>query len=766
MLHARGFVDNPYPLQHFVDRLPDYDVAQLRTWMRLYFHKPTSAAYFIQSIVCTVMIVILIACGGVVLIYRLWGQTLWLFRLQETRGASLIIPNSITCFVLFEATYGALWLANVWNNLAIDKWGSSPNYTGFWNGTPWILLFIGAWCGAWGTFFASPGILHKSSRVTGFDARRLIPGPKLCNFIGFFAPFAFTAASLAVSIPTGLTYKHAVQTWQSWDAQAASLNQTEYPVPVDIREEAAQVWKDITDAWWWSSIGWLALLVFAWAFLVFYVFCGGFLLFTIYSQLCMLRAPKIDHQKKDPRQETNPTAAAESPRWDADHAAHEAFDLEMTRAQASTFFPPLAASTMATGPTTRRRRVKMLRSAMVNVSFIYGAISLGTLGFVINLHWLLEAQYEQAALGPVEMNRTYERYMAVASWIASVFGLICFTAISQKTFEGVFEEWSAVREAKKAAAAVQGSQGSSLTVQGKKFPKASSSASFRLKSLKSSLANSLVSQNGSQAQQPPLPTQGMTSEIDPAHADALQHFQRRRQTSLNMLAAVSASDAHEEPNGTWAHPPLQSIRGLGIGTEHDDVSRHGDATWDSSLRKISTLPFDHCRISSDVGEELADEPADAEGVGPTQSTSGLYSGRRSVNTNGIIVQRAVTCTSEDARKYVAELNAMQPSNSSSFQIPTSPGPRSHEDADGSADFRIEESRAERRRQFHRDDSIASFDADLDTLSSDSGSIQPPRRSGRRTPANVHAGMSEGGRTSLTLTGSTPKWEGTPDRFQD
>ncbi|KAE8214824.1 hypothetical protein CF327_g1815 [Tilletia walkeri] len=761
-----GFVPHPLSVDHFAANLPDYDVAELRHWMRLYFHKPTSVGYFVQSIIITVWLAIILFFGLVVILYRLWDRTLWLFRIQETRGSRLIIPNSITAFVLFEAAYSLVWTANVWNNLAIDKYDAEPLLTGFWNGTPWILLFSGAWCGAWGTFFASPGILHRSSRARGFDPRRLVPGPKLCNFIGFFAPFAFTATSLAVSIPTGLTYKNAVRKWKAWDAQAAAVSQSEYPVQGDLRAEAAEVWKGITDAWWWSSIGWLALLVFAWAFLLFYVMCGGFLVYTIHSQLQTMRIRRNEgaNQGQDGPASGPDTAGPEAPRWDRQNAGEIAADLEMSRAQASTFFPPLATQgTATTGPTTRKSRIRMLSSAMTNVSFIYGAISLGTLGFVINLHWLLESQYQQAVIGPVETNRIYEKYMAVASWVISVFGLICFTAISQKTFEGVFEEWSANREAKKMAKNQSKHSDSSTTLMARNPSKTTSSVSMRLKSLKSTLVSPIASPPASRA--PSVRTRKRFNSadvaMDPAHAQALQYFQRNRVAGLGLVAMGDGDDGAQVveqgilSDGYAALGPQTAGPG-GLSFQMPHATPDG-----TSSHHILALPFDHYRVSVDKTDAKVLAVAGNDGsiiprMQPLPTPSGSLTPRRYGSaSSGIIIQRAITSTSEDIRMYAGSGEGIERSISSGSGLrdkskKESPSPRSDTRRTKFDAFQSEPvppavpapalSASQRRREFHQDDSIAFTDSEdvldeeiassyLDSQS-ESGSVRHPLRPSR------------------------------------
>ncbi|KAK0531102.1 hypothetical protein OC842_003713 [Tilletia horrida] len=790
-IHARGFVANPLPLDHFDSNLPDYDVAQLRHWMALYFHKPTSVAYFVQMIICTVFLGIILIFGLGVIIYRLWDRTLWLFRIQDTRGSPLIIPNSISAFVLFEAAYALVWLADVWNNLAIDKWGADPTLTGFWNGTPWILLFAGAWCGAWGTFFASPGILHRSSRARGFDPRRLVPGPKLCNLIGISAPLAFTAASLAVSIPTGLTYKSAVEKWRRWDANAAQVSPTTYPVEGALRQEAAEVWKQITDAWWWSSVGWLALLVFAWAFLVFYVMTGGFLVYTIHSQLQSMRQRRMESRRNPQGHEASASASdavgPEAPRWERHHAAEYAADMEMSRAQASTFFPPLATQgTTTTGPTTRKTRIRMLNSAMTNVTFIYSSISLGCLGFVVNLHWLLAQQYNQAIVGPVETNRTYEKYMAVASWVTSVFGIICFTAISQKTFEGVFEEWSAVREAKKRAKHETSKQSdSSATLTMRKASKTSSSITVRLKSIKSLTASAtpIVSQAPSRTPSTRIkeePHHPSRPGMDPAHARALQYFQHQRDAGLNIVNGQGDVD-DDGPDGRGV-----SIDMAGSVRAQAGRSLHipGVATGGEEKRhQLSTLPFDHYRLS---GDNLDPPPTETSEAGktplprmePVTTPNGSLTPRRYGSAaSGIIVQRAITRTSEDVRKYPqGSLHHNFSASASSLRSksilkkePASPRTDTwqtkfdafHKDAMPAFGRSQQPTSAhERRQQFQQDDSVAFTDADIDLAEdelssyvdsqSESGSVQHPARPSRPASSMMAISVHDNANVSPTF----------------
>ncbi|KAK0533230.1 hypothetical protein OC835_003088 [Tilletia horrida] len=723
-IHARGFVANPLPLDHFDSNLPEYDVAQLRHWMALYFHKPTSVAYFVQMIICTVFLGIILIFGLGVIIYRLWDRTLWLFRIQDTRGSPLIIPNSISAFVLFEAAYALVWLADVWNNLAIDKWGADPTLTGFWNGTPWILLFAGAWCGAWGTFFASPGILHRSSRARGFDPRRLVPGPKLCNLIGISAPLAFTAASLAVSIPTGLTY-------------------------------------------------------------------SGFLVYTIHSQLQSMRQRRMESRRNPQGHEASASASdavgPEAPRWERHHAAEYAADMEMSRAQASTFFPPLATQgTTTTGPTTRKTRIRMLNSAMTNVTFIYSSISLGCLGFVVNLHWLLAQQYNQAIVGPVETNRTYEKYMAVASWVTSVFGIICFTAISQKTFEGVFEEWSAVREAKKRAKHETSKQSdSSATLTMRKASKTSSSITVRLKSIKSLTASAtpIVSQAPSRTPSTRIkeePHHPSRPGMDPAHARALQYFQHQRDAGLNIVNGQGDVD-DDGPDGRGV-----SIDMAGSVRAQAGRSLHipGVATGGEEKRhQLSTLPFDHYRLS---GDNLDPPPTETSEAGktplprmePVTTPNGSLTPRRYGSAaSGIIVQRAITRTSEDVRKYPqGSLHHNFSASASSLRSKSilkkeAASPRTdtwqakfdafHKDAMPAFGRSQQPTSAhERRQQFQQDDSVAFTDADMDLAEdelssyvdsqSESGSVQHPARPSRPASSMMAISVHDNANVSPTF----------------
>ncbi|CAD6901568.1 unnamed protein product [Tilletia controversa] len=757
MLH-HGFVNHRLPIDYFEANLPDYDVTEMRQWMRLYFHKPTSNAYFIQSIVITVWLAFVIFAGLLVILYRLWDRTLWLFRIQETRGSSLIIPNSITAFVLFEAAYALVWVCDVWNNLAIDKWDASPTLTGFWNGTPWILLFSGAWCGAWGTFFASPGILHRSTRARGFDPRRLVPGPKMCNFVGFFAPLLFTATCLGVSIPTGLTYKHAVEQWRVWDAEAAAVAQND-AVQGALCDAAAEVWKNITDAWWWTSVGWLTLLAFAWAFLLFYVMCGGFLVFSIHSQLKAMKSQRKEalSVRGHADRVTGPDAAGpETPRWDQHNAGEIAADMEMSRAQASVFFPPLATQgTQTTGPTTRKTRIRMLSSAMTNVSFIYGSISLGTLGFVINLHWLLPVQYQQAVLGPMENNVVYEKYMAVASWVISVFGAICFTAISQKTFEGVFEEWTNNREAKKLAKAETKHSDGSATLLARNASKATSLVSMRLKSLKSTLASPTPVNSNTVSRNPSIwsPVDSSTAEpaMDPAHAQALQYFHRNRVAGLGLMAGGQGDEKAQMAELGNQVADYGYVGSSAANMQPPPTAAEGNRT--------SALPFSHYRLSSDNADVKTPTVAGnnsslvPRGQALPSPTGALTPRRYGSAASGVMVQRYITSTSEDARKYAKSVEGIEGSVSSEAGLLRSksnkepPSPR-HETRRAKFDAYQSEplppvpalSPSQRRQQFHQDDSIAFSDTDnvdeeemasscLDSQS-ESGSVRHPLRTSR------------------------------------
>ncbi|KAK0526244.1 hypothetical protein OC834_004875 [Tilletia horrida] len=565
---SHGFVPQALPIQFFREHLPDSDLDGLRLFLRAYFHRPTSTAYLVQTIICTVFLSIILVAGSIVISYRLSTKTLWLFRVQDVRGTALVIPNSTSTFVFLEAAFGSVYLADVWHNLAINKWGADPALAGYWTGAVWILLFTGAWCGAWGTFFACPGILHRPTSARGFDARSLVPGPKMCNFIGLIVPVLYSAAGITICITTGSTYRRAVRGWRVWDARAEFASQSQQGLSDALKDEAAEVWKTVTDAWWLTSVNWLILVLFNWTFLVFYVLCGGFLIYTIYSQLQSMPPSAKSEGKSSaaPPNGADDDVVAELPRWNDSSKKHNnevalrAADIEMTRAQASVFFPPLAnRENRKSASMNSKCRTRMLSSALTNISLIYIAISLGCLGFAVSCTWSLQTQYQHAVDGPYELSEFYERAMVISSWLASAAGIPCFAAISQKTFEGVFEEWSAARVAQKRQSR----------------PTESSPTLASKRSARSWLGC---------GPNPDLPQQALPGiTVDPAHSLALQYFQ-----SCDDPALTTDDEGPHRHRGDQAKPEA---------LPYGQLLRPDRAARGPRARSRSTTPFDSCRVS-------------------------------------------------------------------------------------------------------------------------------------------------------------------------
>lgn len=439
--------------------------------MRRLFYLSLAPSYRKQLYAITTIIGILIVLGAAVILVRIHEGNLWIIRIQEAAGSrhSLIIPNSVLSFVLIEAVFGIIYLAYLWCQSTAFQHGSGISGQGYWFTTTWILLFWGAWAGAVGTFYASPGILARRRRVSKLlDVARLIPTPGVCNAISLGVPLLNTVSTLTISILMGKSFSKGVDAWQRFDAAQAALQAADGSAALTTEQTVAalQLWDQWLDTWRWFRLGFLVWGCWAFLLLIFYVPSGGNLVWTLLTQLeeqknmhngLQASIARAGDEGRRAQASASAKLAGNTPVWrradDGGEAGNngsvlrngvstqdiETAQQEARRAAESTFYPALKGTVRTEIRSSEPPKYRVLKGAFVNIVLMWSSISSAVLAYGVLCFWISKASYKSATEGPHELTRFYELYNAIAGWLACGFGGLNFVWVTSRTFEPMLD---------------------------------------------------------------------------------------------------------------------------------------------------------------------------------------------------------------------------------------------------------------------------------------------------------------------------------------
>lgn len=429
----------------------------LRLFIQDFLKLPLGQGYFNQVIAVTTIIGVLIILGFTVCLVRLIEGNLWVIRLQEAAGSRypLVIPNSVLSFVLIEACFGILYLAYIWDQSEAFKSGHDLERQGYWFVTVWSLLFVGAWCGSVGTFFASPGILARRRRVSKkWDVSRLIPSPGLCNCLFIGVPILCVGSALAIAMPLGHQWSRAFHLWKRLDAELAAQGDTTTPT-ADQLLAARALWDQVVEVWWLVRVGFCNWGIWAFLLLAFYLPSGANLAWTIRQQLIEQRSiqDSLDQSAQRVGHSTSRNAVkGQTPVWHQQGATEEANDDSLTqavndrqerraerndrlrqaqaearRAAESTFYPPLKATRISLNSSTSvTPKLQVLQSAYINILLMWGSISVAVLAYGCLCIYISMFAVKSVLQGPHQLVEYHETYNAIAAWLACAFGGLNF----------------------------------------------------------------------------------------------------------------------------------------------------------------------------------------------------------------------------------------------------------------------------------------------------------------------------------------------------
>lgn len=491
-------------LLHQLDVLATFESSQtptadLRAFVESFFHFRFGNGYFAQVYAITAIIGILILMGLAVVSRRLYEGNFWLVRIQEAQGSKypLVIPNvsvqarllasrpshlltpfsnvasrppalhprqSILSFVFIEAIFGLLYIAYLWCQLGGLRWNVDLGGQGYWFITPWLVLFFGAFYGAVGTFYASPGVLSRRRRMSSsWDVRKFIPSPVVCNQILIAVPLVNAASILVVAVMLGRTWHMAYQDMRRFADNLAGQPPTAAISSAQI-QAAQQVWQGTIDAWWYGSVGFYMWGGWAFLLLALYLPAGAHLSHTVHVQINEQKSFKTSRFRNTTLAHSEAAAAAAragtatpaiipsgaAPVWDAASAIENAdptagtgaavtatrrnreAELEATRAAESVFYPPLKADRVSVQASGSASHLDTLQSALRNILLMWSSISSAVLAYGILCFWVASQINSTISRGPDDMARLYELYNSAAGWLACVFGGLNFVVSFKK----------------------------------------------------------------------------------------------------------------------------------------------------------------------------------------------------------------------------------------------------------------------------------------------------------------------------------------------
>ncbi|CAO1626884.1 unnamed protein product [Sympodiomycopsis kandeliae] len=466
-------------LQHQMKTIAAFDgsttpTADLRHFLQSFFKLQFSNSFYHQVYAITAIISTLVVMGLAVVVRRLYEGNFWLVRIQEAADSRypLVIPNSVLSFVFVEAIFGVIYVVYLWCQMAEMRWDHDLGGAGYWILPVWIVLFYGAWFGAVGTFYASPGILSRRKRISRrWDIAKFIPSPIVCNQLFIGVPIFNTISVMIVAIIFGRSYHISWDHMTAFDRQLA-LQPAEAHLTAEQKQMALELWTMFMDTWRYVYIGFN--LWGAWAFLLLclYAPAGGHLLQTLRTQIAEQRTfgkirsrPTIadvsdtssDGDKRANSQKIVPSGQA--PIWKSDRrvdtitisqgdqeaqvddnrvrileAQHEA-----TRAAESVFYPPIKASRVSVSQGQSHSNLQALRSAARNIVIMWTTISSAVL--IYGALCLVVANQIKGVIarGPDDLVSWYETYNLIAGWVACVFGGLNFVWVTSRTFEPVLD---------------------------------------------------------------------------------------------------------------------------------------------------------------------------------------------------------------------------------------------------------------------------------------------------------------------------------------